>query len=131
LFLLHVRPIHAFDLYVHLFERDYAIPILLLGLLIGSLVWKVYATGLFVLGKERLFAFICIATFLAGAGFKILGAGSAGLPGLAIGTSLYWGLGAACMALGFLRNVKACKDGAERKDQEPLLEIVPKFESAD
>jgi peptidoglycan biosynthesis protein MviN/MurJ (putative lipid II flippase) len=131
LFLLHARPIRALEVYVRLFERNYSILLLMLGFLIGAVVWKVYATGLFVLRKERLFAFICIATFLVGAVFKIVGAYGAGLPGLAFGTSLYWLLGAACMTTAFLRSLKARGNAAGSASPALSLEIAPKFESAD
>jgi len=131
LFLLHARPIRALEVYVRLFERNYSILLLMLGFLIGAVVWKVYATGLFVLRKERLFAFICVATFLVGAAFKIAGAYGAGLPGLAFGTSLYWLLGAGCMATGFLRSLKARGNSAGSISPALSLDIAPKFESAD
>jgi hypothetical protein len=131
LFLLHARPVRALEVYVGLFEKNYSILLLMLGFLIGALVWKVYATGLFVLRKERLFAFICVTTFLAGAVFKILGAYGAGLPGLAFGTSLYWLLGAGCMATGFLKSVKARGSAAGISSPAVSLAIAPKFESAD
>jgi peptidoglycan biosynthesis protein MviN/MurJ (putative lipid II flippase) len=128
---LHARPIRVLDIYVRLFERYYAVFLLMLGYLVGSLIWKVYATGLIVLRRERLFAFLCVATFLAGVIFKIFGAYSAGLAGLALGTSIYWILGAASMAGGFWKSLRANRSMTWARSPELSSEIVPKFGSAD
>jgi len=131
LLFLHSRPIQALDIYVRLFERYYAILLLMLGFLIGASIWKVYATGLFVLRKEHMFAVICVATFMAGVVLKILGAYSAGLTGLALGTSLYWILGAACMAAGFCKSLRERKNVVWVRSAELPSKTTPKFGSAD
>lgn len=105
LIFLHYRPIRALEVYVQIFEGHYAVLLLLLGYLVGSLVWKVYAAGLIVLRREHQFAVVCVTTFLVGVTFKLLGAYAMGLPGLALGTSLYWMLGATCMAAAFWASV--------------------------
>jgi peptidoglycan biosynthesis protein MviN/MurJ (putative lipid II flippase) len=131
LLILNARPIHALDIFVQLFGRNQGVFLLMLGYLVGSLIWKVYATGLIVLNRERLFALLCISTFLVGVVLKILGAYSAGLAGLALGTSLYWILGAACMAAGFWRSLRVRQDPSWARSPELPSEIVPKFGSAD
>jgi hypothetical protein len=131
LLILHARPVHSLKVYVQVFEQHYTVLLLMLGYLAGCLIWKVYATGLIVLKRERLFAVVCLATFLAGAGFKILGAHIAGLAGLAFGTSVYWILGSACMAVGFWKSLgeRCNRSWTGRAGLSP--EIVPKFGSAD
>jgi peptidoglycan biosynthesis protein MviN/MurJ (putative lipid II flippase) len=91
--------------YVQIIEQNFGVFLLLLGYLLGSLVWKVYANGLFVLRKERLFAVVCLSTFAVGFLLKILGTSMYRLSGLAAGTSLYWLLSAAAMAVAFRRSV--------------------------
>ena len=87
--------------YIQIFNQHYGVFLVLLGYLLGSLVWKVYANGLFVLRKERLFAIVCLSTFAAGILLKFAGTSIYSLAGLAVGTSLYWVLAASIMAAAF------------------------------
>ena len=128
---LRARPIRALEVCVRIVETDYPILLLMLGLLVGCVVWKVYATGLVVLRRERLFAGICSTTFLVGVAFKVLGAYGGGLAGLGLGTSLYWILGAACMAAGLRKSLREQQGLAWTAPAQPSPTLLPTLGSTD
>ncbi len=131
LLLLHARPTPALNVYMEIFERHWAVFLLMLGYLIGSVMWKVYATGLIVLRREQTFAVICAATFVIGILFKVAGAYISGLNGLASGTSLYWLLGTTAMAMSFREALKKNRSRSWEGLAAPQPEIIVSAGEAD
>jgi peptidoglycan biosynthesis protein MviN/MurJ (putative lipid II flippase) len=91
--------------YIRSFDDDWLVFLLLIGYLVGMVVSVAYANSLFIIRKERLFMVASLAAVPLGVLFKFLGAYVYNLGGLAVGTSLYWILYAAILAIVFSRTL--------------------------
>ncbi len=100
---LHFVPIAALRFYAGLFYEYGAVFALLSAYALGSMVVKIYATGLFVMRRERLFMGVSVASFVFALTLKITGASLIGLLGLAAGTAIGYALFAAIMSMVFRR----------------------------
>jgi peptidoglycan biosynthesis protein MviN/MurJ (putative lipid II flippase) len=128
---LHAWPVQSLEPYVRIIEKNIWTLILMLGYLLGSLIWKVYANGLFVLRGERGFARVCLVTFSLGIVLKVIGTFTFRLPGLALGTSLYWLLAAVAMATTFLKMLRHSATPAPELDQRVVAHLASEVDAVD
>jgi peptidoglycan biosynthesis protein MviN/MurJ (putative lipid II flippase) len=108
--------------YVVTFGQNLPVFLLLLGYLVGSLVYSVYSSSLYVMRRERLFLLASAITFPVGIFLKVLGARMLGLRGLAAGTSIYWVIWAAALAVCFSRAVGRSEKNAHSRVSSPSFQ---------
>jgi peptidoglycan biosynthesis protein MviN/MurJ (putative lipid II flippase) len=93
--------------YVQYIADDWLTFLLLLGYLIGMVVYVVYSNTLNIIREERLCMWASLAVFPAGLFCKFVGAYLYNLPGLALGTSISWLMLGGAMVFAFSWRLRA------------------------
>jgi peptidoglycan biosynthesis protein MviN/MurJ (putative lipid II flippase) len=130
-FVLYSMRIHAIRPYFEYFANDWLVLVLLLGYLIGMLACVAYSNSLYIIREERLFMWASLAAFPAGLVCKLLGAYLYNLPGLALGTSIYWLLYAAAIMFAFSWRLRQGTQVRGRAAYEGLPPVHVGAESTD
>jgi len=116
--------------YFRYFSEDLPVFFLMLGYLVGMLASIAYSNSLYVLREERLFLIASVCMFPFGVLLKLFGAYAYHLRGLGLGTSLYWILNAAALAMAFSWSLGKRRTASESPRYGPVDELEAGFGSA-